>query len=236
MEQKGGGMYRRKDPLAPGEVYHVFSRSISSLEIFSRPSECARMCDTLRHYQHGKPALGLAKYIVFTRLHPAREAKPTERKGQLELVLIICYCLMPTHLHLVLKQLTEHGISEFMSLILNSYTRYFNTRHHRKGPLWEGRFKDVRVKTDDQLLHLTRYIHLNPVTAYLVGAPEEWRASSYREYLSGVKDPICTFKGLLNIDPARYRLFVEDRAGYQRRLGEIKRLLLEEPCAPQKQA
>jgi len=143
---------------------------------------------------------------------------------------------MPTHLHLVLKQLTEHGISEFMSLILNSYTRYFNTRHHRKGPLWEGRFKDVRVKTDEQLLHLTRYIHLNPVTAYMVGRPEEWGDSSYGEYISGVKDPICEFKGLLNIDPVRYKTFVEDRADYQRRLGDIKRLLLEEPCAPQKWA
>jgi putative transposase len=79
---------------------------------------------------------------------------------------------MPTHIHLVLRQLKDGGISKFMSNILNSYSRYFNIKHNRKGPLWEGRFRKVLVGSDEQLLHLTRYVHLNPVTACLVDKPK----------------------------------------------------------------
>ncbi len=229
-------MQYRKDPLALGETYHIYSRSISMLAIFTSPAEYDRMLGTLLYYQRGKPTIPFSRTLRYKPKTTPTSLQKIRSSDKPKFVQIVCYCLMPTHLHLILKQLTEGGISAYMALILNSYTRYFNIRHHRKGPLWEGRFKDVRVKTDEQLLHLTRYIHLNPVTAYMVGRPEEWGDSSYREYISGVKDPICEFKGLLNIDPARYRVFVEDRADYQRRLGDIKRLLLEEPCAPQKWA
>jgi len=96
---------------------------------------------------------------------------------------IIAYCLMPTHIHMLLEEVKEDGISIFTNNVLNSYTRYFNTKHKRKGPLWEGPSKKVTIKSDDQLLHLTRYIHLNPVTAYLCNKPEEWPYSSYNEYI-----------------------------------------------------
>jgi putative transposase len=136
---------------------------------------------------------------------------------------------MPTHVHFVLKQLSENGISIFIGNLLNSYTRYFNTKHKRKGPLWEGRFKSVLVREQGQLLHLTRYVHLNPVTAGLVDKPEEWAASSYREYIGIVsgKNRICDFKGVLDIDRRRYAKFVEDRIAYQRQLAWMRKLILE---------
>ena len=111
--------------------------------------------------------------------------------------------------------------------MLNSYTRYFNIKHGRKGPLWEARFKSVRAETDQQLLHLTRYVHLNPATAKLVETPAEWSFSSYKEYLYPGTSDICTFKDVLMISPDTYKEFVEDRLGYQRELAEIKALLLE---------
>jgi putative transposase len=224
-------MQYRKDPLAVGETYHVFSKSISGLTIFNDRTEYLRMLEALPYYQKGKPPIKLSKTMRYAPDH-WQSLRKIQRDGAPALVRILCYCLMPTHLHLVMKQLVEHGISEFMGLVLNSYSRYFNTKHHRKGPLWEGRFKDVRAGTDEQLLHLTRYIHLNPVTAYLVDKPEKWEASSYREYLGESENRICDIRGVVTIDPSRYRLFVGDRADYQRRLGDIKRLLHEEPCAP----
>lgn len=221
-------MQYRKDPLAVGETYHIYSRSISALTIFERISEYRRMREAIQYYQHGKPPIRLAwkgRRKSETAPSPAKLSKTGNRP---KLVQIICYCLMPTHIHLILRQLVERGISSYMALILNSYSRYFNTKNHRKGPLWEGRFRDVRITSDEQLLHLTRYIHLNPVTEYLVEAPEEWEFSSYREYVSTVDSPICEYGGLLSIESARYKLFVEDRVDYQRRLGDIKRLLHEE--------
>jgi putative transposase len=135
---------------------------------------------------------------------------------------------MPTHIHFLLQQLVENGISIFMRNILDSYTRFFNIRHNRKGPLWEGRSKKVLAKTNEELLHFTRYIHLNPVTAYLVDKPEDWEASSYREYIGlEVEDRICNYEDVLEINPRTYKEFVEDRISYQRELAKIKHLLCE---------
>ena len=145
------------------------------------------------------------------------------------LVEIIAYCFMPTHIHLVLRQMKKDGISIFMSKILNSYTRYFNLKNKRKGPLWESRFKNVEVGTDEQLLHLTRYIHLNPVTANLVEDPSDWSFSSYKEYLGEkqLEENICNYSRLLDIVPQDYKKFVSSRKEYQRELAGLKELFLD---------
>jgi len=102
-------------------------------------------------------------------------------------VKIISYCIMPTHYHLLLEQVKDGGTEKFISKILNSYAKYFNLRHKRSGPLWSSRFKSVGVDDNEQLLHLTRYIHLNPTSAGYVSMPEDWQYSSYVEYISDDK-------------------------------------------------
>lgn len=222
-------VYTRKDLLVVGQVYHIFTKSIAGFKIFNNESEFSRMRSTVHYYQREKPPVRFSKFIESARAENNHPDETIPLSDKEKLVEIIAYCLMPTHLHLILKQLKENGISTFMSNILNSYTRYFNTKIDRKGPLWEGRFKNVLVETDEQLLHLTRYIHLNPVTAYLVNKPEEWPASSYREYISKINDNdrICKYNDILEIEPISYRKFVEDRASYQREMATIKELLLE---------
>ena len=146
-----------------------------------------------------------------------------------KIVDVVAYCLMPTHIHFILKQLQEKGISRFMSFIQNSYTRYFNTRYKRKGPLWEGRFKSVLVKDDAQFTHLTRYLHLNPTSSGLVENPEDWKYSSYKEYLGLVdaKKKICNFSEYMDMPAGKYKEFVTDRVDYQRELAKLKKLVLE---------
>ena len=154
-------------------------------------------------------------------------------KGLIEekdkLVDIVAYSLMPTHIHFILKQLDDAGISRFMSNLLNSYTRYFNLTHGRKGPLWQGRFMSILVERDSQLLHLTRYVHLNPTTAGIVNRPEDWSYSSYREYLKTIppEEQMCAYADLIDLSPQDYRKFVEDRISYQKELAVIKHLTLE---------
>jgi len=76
-------------------------------------------------------------------------------------------------------------------------------------------------------LHLTRYIHLNPVTASLVKKPEDWNFSSYKEYLGESPRKICEFEEFIPIGKNEYKLFVEERIDYQKELAKIKHLLLE---------
>lgn len=224
-------MASRERHFVIGEIYHIFTKSIAGFKIFNSDSEFLRMLDVIRYYQRQreKPPISFSE-INGTEKNSARSWKNIISISEVEkLVEIVAYCLMPTHLHLILKQTKEYGISNFMNNILNSYTRYFNIKHNRKGPLWEGRFKSVLVESDEQLLHLTRYIHLNPVTAYLVNNPLDWRNSSYREYLLTdiSKNKICRYEDIVDINPTKYRKFVENLISYQRELVKIKKIILD---------
>lgn len=217
----------RDHALTVGQTYHVFSRSIAGYVIFNNDNEYSRMRDVFEYYVSERPSMSLSKYLLLSDEAQKSHSEIDESAGRL--VDIIAYCIMPTHIHLILRQLQEDGISFYMKNALNSYTRYFNTKHKRKGPLWEGRFKSVLVKEDEYLQHLTRYIHLNPVTSNLVKKPENWKYSSYNEYLQTAnKDEyMCRYQDLLEITPERYREFVEDRISYQQELHQIKAMLLE---------
>jgi putative transposase len=84
------------------------------------------------------------------------------------------------------------------------------------------------VETDEQLLHLTRYLHLNPTTAYLVDNPQDWPYSSYQQYINEAQPGLCKFSDLIELDNQQYRQFVADNLDYQRQLKYIKDLIIEE--------
>jgi putative transposase len=161
----------RKEALVTGQVYHIFSKSIAGFKIFNNEEDYSRYILSMRYYMRERTGVSFCNALK----------EPEVKKGGVDiLVQIIAYSTMPTHIHFALKQLKDKGITTFMRRFLDSYTRYFNIKHNRKGPLWEGKFKNVLVSSDEQLLHLSRYIHLNPVAALLVDKPEEWGASSYK--------------------------------------------------------
>ncbi len=222
---------QRKIPLVTEEIYHIFNRSIAHYVIFNSPEEYQRIVEALLYYQNPIPTIKLSSQLRSTK---QKEICPTfslnTKKPNQKLVEIIAYCLMPTHFHLILKQLADDGIMKFIATIQNSYAKYFNLRHNRKGPLWEGRFKNVLVKTDEQLLHLTRYIHLNPVTANIIHHPEDWEFSSYAEYVSSQKKEkiISNPAPCLEIIPSEYKKFVHDHIDYQKKLALIKHLIAED--------
>lgn len=216
----------RKYPLIEGKVYHTFTKSIAGFEIFRNELDYQRMGSMLSYYKVENPPV---KFSIFSDIKNKEFFYQRHFSLKDYLVEIIAYCCMPTHIHLVLLQLKKDGISIFMSKVLNSYTRYFNIKNKRKGPLWESRFKNVEVGTDEQLLHLTRYIHLNPVTANLVEDPRDWSFSSYKEYLGKkqLEENICNYSRLLDIVPQDYKKFVSSRKEYQCELAELKELFLD---------
>ncbi|MCM8764002.1 MAG: transposase [Candidatus Omnitrophica bacterium] len=214
----------RRSDLGCNAYYHIFTRSIAEYRIFNSEEEYVRMRMVMEYYKTKRP-LKFSHYLLFCNNSDQKESKEEEKRVE-----IIAYCIMPTHIHLVLKQIKDKGISTFMSNILNSYTHYFNITHKRKGPLWESRFKHLLIDSDEYLLHLTRYIHLNPVIAGLVEKPELWEFSSYKEYI-GVRqngDNLCNFKEVLEISSNSYKEFVESGIMIQKEIARIKHLLLEE--------
>jgi REP element-mobilizing transposase RayT len=96
---------------------------------------------------------------------------------------IISYCLMPSHYHLLVYPLTDDFGNQVMQPFSVSYTKAINKRRERSGPLFEGPYQARLVDEDKYLLHLSRYIHLNPVSAGLVDRAEDWEFSSYKDYI-----------------------------------------------------
>lgn len=96
-----------------------------------------------------------------------------------KLVDILCYVIMPDHYHLLLKEKKEGGIHKFIHKCNTSVAKYINIKNNRKGPLFESRFKSKYINTNDYLLHLSLYIHLNPLD-FLIG--KEWRKHSIKNW------------------------------------------------------
>lgn len=214
----------RAIPLVNDGYYHVFNRGSDRRDIFLQYRDYKRFKQTFSYYRFGgrKP-----KFSNYTK------AKLLGKDVQLgeKQVEIIAYCLMPNHFHFLLKQLTDRGISGFLGQISNSYTRYFSTKYTRVGPLLQGRFKAVSVDTDEQLMHVSRYIHLNPYVSpsgiIKVGVDYLW--SSYSEYLSGVGS-LCSMGDVLSFfgTPDNYRKFVEEQVSYGTSLEIIKHKSIED--------
>jgi len=219
-------MEYRKEQLVNNEHYHVFNRSIAKYIIFNDENDYQRMLEIMDLFRYTNFQHQFFKFKELT-IENQKNILNQLRTDSPLYVDVIAFCLMPNHIHLVLKQLSENGISKYVSRLLNSYSRYFNIRHNRKGPLWEGRFKSVLVKTDEQLLHLTRYIHLNPTSAGLIQKPELWKFSSYNEYIDLKSEKICTLNTLPDINTENYKKFTEDQKAYQRELQIIKNNLID---------
>lgn len=219
----------RKIVFANGEYYHVFNRGVEKRPTFTAKYEFLRAVDSINFYRFGNLPIRYSKYLVLDR-----DKKEQFLKGlvnsQLQ-VEIIAYCLMGNHFHILLKQLQYNGVVKFMAKFTNSYTKYFNAKHKRVGPLFQGIFKAVHVESDEQLLHLSRYIHLNPVTSFIVTIDEltNYRWSSYPEYLNIVNTGMINKSEILNFfkNSAEYEKFVFDQGKYLKQMEIVEHLTID---------
>lgn len=145
-----------------GEIYHIFNRGVEKRNIFQQISDYFRFVFCL-YELNDKNLVKMRNRIKEQKERKSTGAtRATKRESLVE---VIAFCLMPNHYHLVLRQLVDNGISHFMKKLGDSYVGYFNQRHNRKGmgSLFQGRFKAVHVKTNNQFINLICYIFTNPV-------------------------------------------------------------------------
>jgi len=210
-------MPRRNPGLVNGEIYHVFNRGVEKRKTFLTDKDFEHFLETLDHYQSDKSKL-------------SRRAKNSEIRNP-KIVEILCFVLMPNHFHLLLKQREDDGISTFMNRVQNSFAKYFNTKNDRVGPLFQGPFKSIRVGTDEQLVHVSRYIHLNPLVSGLVDNLEKYSWSSFHTYIGSESEDLVELKadqilGYFN-STADYKKFVLDHAEYAKSLETLKHHLVD---------
>lgn len=221
----------RKVPIVVGEIYHVFNRSIARQPIFNSVTDYQRALDVFSFYSFFEPPLRFSHYA---RLPKSQKTNFMDRligsnQNQVE---ILAFCLMPNHVHFLIKEIREKGISTFMSNFQNSYAKYFNLKTNRSGSLFQTMFKAVRIETDEQLLHVARYIHLNPITAYILKNIEDlmnYPWSSFPVYTGKQTSYVLNTNTILGYFPSidKFIEFTKDQIEYQRELDKIKHLILE---------
>lgn len=106
------------------------------------------------------------------------------------------WCLMPDHVHMIIVPAGEEGLRRALARAHRQYALHINTRRHRTGHLWHGRFESAVIDEDHLALALA-YVSFNPVRARLVQAPEDWPWSSVRAHLAGFNDHLTTVAPVL---------------------------------------
>lgn len=204
------------------EVYHIFNRGVDKRELFPNARYYKRAFIAANFYQFTDLPCKLSDFLEW----PIREQEKFYITNSARLVEIIAYCLMPNHFHFILKQITDNGISDFIANFCNSYGKYFNTKNERSGHLFQGRFKGVHVESDQQLVNLSRYIHMNPVSSSLISINDlsDYSWSSYPEYLDKTGIKICKPDLVLSQFQSvqQYETFVLDHVDYLKTLEGMK--------------
>ena len=153
-------MSTRKVQFVIGEFYHVIKRGVEERKIFMDDEDRLRFLNSLLVFNDENPA-------------PWNMRAFWEQRGPTSLLLegyraknplleIHAFALMDNHFHLLVRQIREKGVSNFIKK-LGGYSYYFNKKYQRVGPLFQGRFKAVMIKTDEQLKNTFVYVSTNPI-------------------------------------------------------------------------
>lgn len=145
----------RRDSFILGEWYHCYNRGIENRTVFEDSNEYRRFLELLYLANDEFP---LRRNDLGTRKFEEVLSIPRGKR----LVTVGAFCLMPDHFDLVLKEVSEGGITAFMRKMGTAYTLYFNARHKRVGNLFLKPFQSLQVSADHSLQYLTSYVHCNP--------------------------------------------------------------------------
>ena len=205
---------------AENKYYHVFNSGVEKRKIFLDKQDFQMFMYYVSIY------LLPLKIVIdkYPNFPPRLQSKNLNQELELN-----AYCLMPNHFHFLLRQKSRDAVSRFIKQLMDGYTKYFNEKYQRVGSLMQGRFKAVLIETEELLVHLSRYIHLNPVVANLAEEPKDYIWSSYPSYLEIKEEKILHKKAILDYfrSKEQYQDFVQNQVAYTKNLEKIKHHTIE---------
>jgi len=236
---------RRKYPFIVGKIYHIYNRGVAKSIICREEADYWRFLQGLCLFNNTESASNILWQLEKTRgrltLGVLKNYFATEERKPL--VRLLAYCLMPNHFHLLVEEIREGGITQFMQKLGLGYARYFNNKYDRVGSLFQGRFKNIAVEEENYLLYLLIYINvLNPAelrepnwkengirdVREVLEFSEKYQWSTHQEYLGK--------RGSIIIDKRILKNFLPNSQTYldlvkmvleEKRYQEVSHLILE---------
>lgn len=195
-------MPHRRQPLITNEIYHVVVRGVADSLVFKDINDYYRAVFSIYEFNTAKPVIIRERREKIVR-DPVSDP----------LVKILAFCFMPNHIHLLLRQLEDGGISKFMNKFGAGYPAYFREKYRLRGQgyFFQGRFVAVHIETEAQLIVITVYIHINPTSLVepnwkeekirdpdkIIKFLESYKWSSYPDYIGKKNFPLVTKRNLL---------------------------------------
>ena len=219
--------------------YHIYNRGVEKRKIFQDEQDYGVFLSYLKEYLTQKNEKEL-----YARLgNPELSSKEREKiLGLLRMnnfygeINLLSYGLMPNHFHFEVHQHRLESIDNFMNSLGTRYTMYFNQKYKRVGPLYQGVYKGVLIESDEQLLHLSRYIHKQAISQKSASKGEAFRSwkqkqpSSFLEYIGLRNTPWVKTDEILNFftkNNRNYRLSYEAFVIQNEDFEIINKLLIE---------
>lgn len=208
-------MPRRKEQLITGDIHHIVMRALDDNLIFKDTNDYFRGIFSIYEFNNSKPV------TIFIRRRDRKVEKKKEKLSDFgsptvlderdKFVEVFAFCFMPNHIHLLVKQIKDGGVSKFMQKVGIGLSKYFNKKYQRKGHVFQDAFKSVRVENDRQLMTVFNYIHVNPISLCEPGWKEKgigdinksieflenYKWSSYQDYIGKKNFPSVTERDFL---------------------------------------
>ena len=175
-------MPQRKENFLNGEIYHLTSKTIDENLLFKNINDYFRGIYSIYEFNNAKPV------EIWKRRRDRIIEKKREKLGDIgsptilderdKFIEILAFCFMPNHIHLLVKQLKDKGISKFMQKVGIGLGKYFNDRYERKGHVFQDAFKSVLIKDNDQFMAVVLYIFTNPIALIEPG----WKEHGIRNH------------------------------------------------------
>lgn len=223
----------RVEPFTIGNYVHVYNRGNRKARIVRSDKDKWRFMQALRFFNDSNSSLNILRKISRLKSDFNRQSQSVFELGwprnwldKKPLVKILCYCLLPNHFHLLLKEIRENGVSKFMQKLGTGYTNYSNLKYQEVGSVFQGGYKSRTITEDIYLQHLSVYIQIINVLELFPGGlekalqninkalkfVEEYPFSSYQDFI-GIRRSLIINKDILGEifpTPKGYKSFVRD--------------------------
>ena len=202
----------RKEQFINGEIYHIIIRAIDDNLIFKDIDDYYRGIFSIYEFNNAKPVTIRERRKARAKIKKeVADRGPASVDSRDKLVEVLAFCIMPNHLHLLVRQLQDWGVVKFMSKLNTGYGGYFNRKYGRKGYVFQDRFLAVHIENEDQLKNIFVYIHTNPIALIepnwkekgienpekIIKFLENYKWSSYLDYLGKKNFPSVTDREFL---------------------------------------
>jgi putative transposase len=191
-----------------GNYFHVYNRGVEKRKVFSNRHDYERFVLCLREFNNHDSFVEIRELVGADDPFSGNPISGEISGERDKLVEIVAYCLNPNHYHLLLKEVREGGVAKFMQRVGIGYTNYFNKKNNRSGVLFQGKYKKVEVKSNEQLLYLSAYVNANHYI-HKIDEFDNWEYSSFFDYLGQRENGWC------NTDPI-LKQFKSNRKDYKK--------------------